>query len=315
MKDFFKEKHYAVVLDSRAGIIYADEATDVTDEVLKRINTTVALPEAGRVERGARPARPRRRRSRRAAGAADSRRRKSSKPRVHSLPGETRIEGASGKEDGRGAHETAPAAVFLRSRTSRARSAGTVVGDPRLRLTGVESLERAAPTDLSWVADRGCARAGRARAAPARSSSPRKRRPAAARRSSSPNPLAAFAVWLGRSDPPPSRPRAGVSPRAHVDRTARIGRGASVAAGATVAAGRASAPRAVISAGAFVGEDAEIGEDTWLHPNAAVLAGCRVGARCILHAGAVVGSDGFGYVWDGAAHRKIPQRRDRPDRG
>lgn len=44
VKDYFKEKHYAVVLDSRAGIIYADEATDVTDDVLKRINTTVALP-------------------------------------------------------------------------------------------------------------------------------------------------------------------------------------------------------------------------------------------------------------------------------
>jgi len=44
VKDYFKEKRYAVVLDARAGIIYADEATDVTDEVLKRINTTVALP-------------------------------------------------------------------------------------------------------------------------------------------------------------------------------------------------------------------------------------------------------------------------------
>ena len=44
VKDYFKEKRYSVVLDSRAGIIYADEATDVTDDVLKRINTTVALP-------------------------------------------------------------------------------------------------------------------------------------------------------------------------------------------------------------------------------------------------------------------------------
>ena len=44
VKEYFKEKKYAVVLDSRAGIIYADEATDVTDDVLKRINTTVALP-------------------------------------------------------------------------------------------------------------------------------------------------------------------------------------------------------------------------------------------------------------------------------
>jgi len=44
VKDFLRERHYAVVLDSRAGVIYADEATDVTEEVLKRINTTVVLP-------------------------------------------------------------------------------------------------------------------------------------------------------------------------------------------------------------------------------------------------------------------------------
>lgn len=63
VKDYFKEKRYAVVLDSRAGIIYADEATDVTDDVLKRINTTVALPKpaaaAGKpAPAAARPAAP-----------------------------------------------------------------------------------------------------------------------------------------------------------------------------------------------------------------------------------------------------------------
>lgn len=57
VKDFFKEKRYAVVLDARAGIIYADEATDVTDEVLKRINTTVALPKPAAAS-GAAPPRP-----------------------------------------------------------------------------------------------------------------------------------------------------------------------------------------------------------------------------------------------------------------
>lgn len=44
VKDYFRERRFAVVLDARAGIVYADEAVDVTDEVLKRINTTVALP-------------------------------------------------------------------------------------------------------------------------------------------------------------------------------------------------------------------------------------------------------------------------------
>jgi len=46
VKEFFKERRFAVVLDSRAGIMYADDAVNVTDEVLKRINTSVALPQA-----------------------------------------------------------------------------------------------------------------------------------------------------------------------------------------------------------------------------------------------------------------------------
>lgn len=46
VKDFFAERHYTLVLDSRAGIMYADPAANVTDEVLKRINTSVALPQA-----------------------------------------------------------------------------------------------------------------------------------------------------------------------------------------------------------------------------------------------------------------------------
>jgi outer membrane protein len=50
VKEYFKEKRFAVVLDSRAGIMYADDAINVTDEVLKRINTSVALPQAKAAE-------------------------------------------------------------------------------------------------------------------------------------------------------------------------------------------------------------------------------------------------------------------------
>jgi outer membrane protein len=44
VNEYFKEKKYALVLDSRAGIVYRDDLVDVTDDVLKRINTTAALP-------------------------------------------------------------------------------------------------------------------------------------------------------------------------------------------------------------------------------------------------------------------------------
>jgi UDP-3-O-[3-hydroxymyristoyl] glucosamine N-acyltransferase len=182
---------------------------------------------------------------------------------------------------------------------------GRVVGDPRLRLTGIEALDRAEAGDLSWLADPRRVRdaaASRAGALLVALEEQAGGRPAIVVR----NPTAAFAAWLERLRPQ-ARPRSGVSRQARVDATAKIGKGASVAAGATVEKGARVGARAVLSPGSFVGEGAVIGEDSLLHPNAAVLAGCRIGARCILHAGAVVGSDGFGYVWDGEKHRKIPQ--------
>jgi UDP-3-O-[3-hydroxymyristoyl] glucosamine N-acyltransferase len=38
-----------------------------------------------------------------------------------------------------------------------------------------------------------------------------------------------------------------------------------------------------------------------------VREGVRIGDRVIVHSGAVLGADGFGYAFDGRAHRKIPQ--------
>jgi UDP-3-O-[3-hydroxymyristoyl] glucosamine N-acyltransferase len=80
-----------------------------------------------------------------------------------------------------------------------------------------------------------------------------------------------------------------------------------VAFGATVGARAKIGARSILGPGVFVGADAVLGEDCRLHANAVVADGCRVGSRCILQPGAVVGSDGFGYVWDGQRHRKIPQ--------
>ena len=203
-----------------------------------------------------------------------------------------------------GAFTGAPKGAFTLAQVATV-VGGRVHGDGRTILTGVATLEAAGRRDLSWVADERLEAAGAASRAGALLVSSESRasgKPAVV----VPLPQLALARWLearhaGR------RPRSGKARGAFVDRTARLGAGVAVAAGATVAAKAKIGARTVISAGAYVGEGAEIGEDCLLHPNAAVLAGCRVGARCILQAGAVVGSDGFGYVWDGQGHHKIPQ--------
>ncbi|HEV8610536.1 MAG TPA: UDP-3-O-(3-hydroxymyristoyl)glucosamine N-acyltransferase [Thermoanaerobaculia bacterium] len=182
---------------------------------------------------------------------------------------------------------------------------GRVFGDPTLRLSGVRALGDAGPEDLSWVAgERRAAGARKSRAGAVLAGTPEAAagKPAVVVES----PALALARWLELRFPA-RRHRAGIARGARVHRTARIGKGASIAPGATVSAGARIGDRTRLAEGAFVGEGAEIGADCVLHPNAVVADRCVVGSRCTLHVGVVIGSDGFGYVWDGRAHRKIPQ--------
>ncbi len=182
---------------------------------------------------------------------------------------------------------------------------GRVAGDPDLRLSGVRSLEDAGPHDLSWVAAERRSAGARTSAAGALlvpSAEVAAGKPAVVVES----PPLALARWLELSQPA-RRPPAGVARGARVHPTATIGRGASVAAGSTVGPGARVGRRTRIAEGVFLGEKAEVGDDCILYPYVVVRERCVIGSRCILHSGAVVGSDGFGYVWDGTAHRKIPQ--------
>jgi UDP-3-O-[3-hydroxymyristoyl] glucosamine N-acyltransferase len=204
----------------------------------------------------------------------------------------------------RSARDGSPVRSFTLAEAARAVS-GRVAGPAGLRLTGLESLERAGPKDLSWIADSGRAEqaaASRAGAFFVSDASAAGGRPSIVVA----NPTVAVAIWLAHLHPP-HRPAPGISRGAHVDPGARLGTGVSVAAGATIESGARVGAGTVVGAGAYVGRNAEIGENCRLFPLAAVLEGCRIGARCVLHSGAIVGSDGFGYVWDGTAHRKIPQ--------
>ncbi len=92
-----------------------------------------------------------------------------------------------------------------------------------------------------------------------------------------------------------------VSPSAHIDDTAWIGPFAYVGENAYVGA------RCRIFPFAYIGNNVKIDEETVIYPGVVILDDCRIGRRCIIHAGAVIGADGFGFVFDGNRHVKIPQ--------
>jgi UDP-3-O-[3-hydroxymyristoyl] glucosamine N-acyltransferase len=65
--------------------------------------------------------------------------------------------------------------------------------------------------------------------------------------------------------------------------------------------------RSVLQGGNFVGAGCQLGEEVNLFPNVVLYPGTELGNRVRIHSGTVVGADGFGYVQDGASHRKVPQ--------
>ena len=120
------------------------------------------------------------------------------------------------------------------------------------------------------------------------------------------NPQYAFAQLLGHFFPRPL-PVFGVSSLAFVSPLATLGKDVSIHPFAYISDNVTIGKDTVIYPGVFIGEGTVIGDGCTLYANVVIREKVTVGNRVIIHSGSVVGSDGFGYVWEGGRHYKIPQ--------
>ena len=165
------------------------------------------------------------------------------------------------------------------------RVAGEVVGDEKIRITGINALADASEGEISFfTGPRYKDQLTRTRAS-ALLVSRRLERFSGSQVIVS-NPALAYARVAELFAPLPAR-FPGISDRAFVHANALVGSHVSV------------------YPSAYVGDGAEIGDEVILYPG--VFVGDRVGKDVIIHAGCVIGADGFGFVRDGTANVKIPQ--------
>jgi UDP-3-O-[3-hydroxymyristoyl] glucosamine N-acyltransferase len=99
----------------------------------------------------------------------------------------------------------------------------------------------------------------------------------------------------------------GTEEGAHVSKTARVGHSSRICSMAYIADDVRIGERTTIFPFACIGSRAEIGSDCVIGANVVIYPGMVIGDRVVVHANTVIGCDGFGYVKDGAHHRKIPQ--------
>jgi UDP-3-O-[3-hydroxymyristoyl] glucosamine N-acyltransferase len=182
---------------------------------------------------------------------------------------------------------------------------GEVVGDARLTVDGLAGLEHARAGQLSFVtgprhAEAALRSLASAFLVPAGVDLPGRALVRVAQ------PTLAMATVLAVFHPDTPAP-VGVHPTAQVDPTATVAPDATVMAFAVVGAGSVVEAGAVLHPHVYVGPGCRVGAASVLHAHVVLQRDVELGRRVVIHAGTVLGADGFGYAFDGARHRKIPQ--------
>jgi UDP-3-O-[3-hydroxymyristoyl] glucosamine N-acyltransferase len=184
---------------------------------------------------------------------------------------------------------------------------GRLSGDPEVRVMRIAPLDRAGPGDLSFYASEryapsfAASRAAIVLVAPAFEHSESE----ATTRVIVDNPHDALLALIPRFyRPRPRRP--GVHPTAHLGRDVRLGADVSIGPHVTLCDDAVVGDRVVIDSHCHVGERVRVGDDSHLYPGVVAYSGTEIGRRVLVQAGAILGSDGFGYVFRGGKHEKIP---------
>ena len=198
--------------------------------------------------------------------------------------------------------------LMINLQTIVSKFGGSLKGDPELSISGVGSLERATPTDLTFylaTAPKGALLATSSMAVVVGSYQHEIQDKS---QIITDNPHLYFA-WVineffgkqGRSISAKIGKR--VTLGLDVVFGVRIDIGENAVVGDRVFFG----DDVVIGPGAVIGEGVHIGSGSKILPNVTIYPGVKIGERTIIHSGAVLGSDGFGFVNDRGRWQKVPQ--------
>ena len=182
---------------------------------------------------------------------------------------------------------------------------GEVLGDKDFVITGINSLDDAGPSEISFLADRRYSEALKKTRAGAILIS-RNDPSFKGTQVLVSNPELAYAKVAAIFARPLSR-HPGVSKEAVIHENSLIGKDVSIYPLVYVGEGAEIGDGTTIFPGVFIGERVKIGKRSLIYPNVTILRDCLIGNDVIIHSGTVIGDDGFGFARDGAASIKIPQ--------
>lgn len=186
------------------------------------------------------------------------------------------------------------------------RSGAELRGDGNRVISGVESLNRAGPGQISFFNNAKYRRYLADTAASAVILRPEDARDCPCDALVTDNPYLAWARVTACFAPEvPGQP--GIHSSAVVDADAEIHDSASIAAGCVIGGRARIAADVQLGPNCVIGRDVTVGRGTRLVASVTVLDGVSIGEDCLIHPGAVIGSDGFGLANDRGRWEKVAQ--------
>ncbi len=183
---------------------------------------------------------------------------------------------------------------------------GELIGDGRVAIRQVATLEKALPDTIAFLANERYIRQLQATKAGAVIVGEQLRNSLDLPHIVAANPYAYFARVSAMFNPP-SETVADRHPSAVIHPGAVLGESVCVEPNVVIEDGARIGSGSRIGAGTYIGIGSVIGDRSTLHANVVIYHGCRLGKQAIVHAGAVIGADGFGIAMDQDRWIKVPQ--------
>jgi UDP-3-O-[3-hydroxymyristoyl] glucosamine N-acyltransferase len=183
---------------------------------------------------------------------------------------------------------------------------GTVHGNAKLVINGVNSLGEAKPGEISFLANQAyVGKLHQTRATAVIVPAVQDDCPLA--QVVVPDADLAFALVVSHYGPQPRPMPAGIQPSAVIGDDVQLGENVHIGAGAIIGDGATIGDNTIVHPLVAIGPDVCIGKQCIIYPQVTIRERCRIDDSVIVHAGAVIGADGFGYASLEGVHHKIPQ--------
>lgn len=182
---------------------------------------------------------------------------------------------------------------------------GEVIGDENFVITGINSLEAAKKSEISFAEKKFLRQAAASQAGALLVS--RKDDTLCQNLIICSQPFQAAGLLMAEIDAAAQQVTHTISENAAIDSNVTLGDNLHIGPGAVISENTVIGDNCRIYANAYIGKNVVIGSGCCIYPGVVIREGCKIGDRVMIHPNSVIGSDGFGFLQIAGRNVKIPQ--------